>query len=319
MPLTTASIEELSRGVSGEVIRPGDPRFDEARTVWNAMIDRRPRLIVQCLSTEDVVRAVNFAREYGVPLSVRGGGHSASGNAICEDGLVVDLSAMKEIQVDAGRRVATAQGGVTLRAFDLKTQEFGLATTGGVVSTTGIGGFTLGGGLGFLMRKYGLACDNLIGVEAVTSEGRVVRANGQEHADLFWAVRGGGGNFGVVTSFEFQLHPVSHILFGVLVHPLARARDVFGFFREFAPGAPDALTTYAGLLRGPDGSLVSALVPAYAGSVDEGEKVLRAVRDFGPPLVDGVQPTAYPEHRAPFDPYYAPGRRNYWKSASFAS
>lgn len=314
MPLTDASIEELSRGVRGEVIRPGDPRYDEARKVWNAMIDRRPRLIVRCMSTEDVVRAVNFATNHGVPLSVRGGGHSASGSAICEDGFVVDLSAMKEIHVDAGRRVATAQGGVTLREFDLKTQEFGLATTGGVVSTTGIAGFTLGGGLGVLMRKYGLACDNLIGVEVVTSDGRVLRANGRENSDLFWAVRGGGGNFGVVTSFEFRLHPVGKILFGVLVHPLARARDVFSFYRNFALGAPDEVTTYAGLLRGPDGALIAGLVPGYAGSLNEGEKVLRAAREFGPPLLDGVQPMAYPEHRTLFDPYYAPGLRNYWKS-----
>jgi FAD/FMN-containing dehydrogenase len=314
MPLTDASIEELSRGVRGEVIRPGDPRYDEARKVWNAMIDRRPQLIVRCLGTEDVVRALNFATDHGVPLSVRGGGHSASGNAIREDGFVVDLSAMKDIHVDAGRCVATAQGGVTLREFDLKTQEVGLATTGGVVSTTGIAGLTLGGGLGFLMRKYGLACDNLIGVEVVTSNGRVLMANGQENSDLFWAVRGGGGNFGAVSSFEFRLHPVGKILFGVLVHPLTRARDVFAFFRKFAQEAPDEVTTYAGLLRGPDGALVAALVPAYTGSLDEGEKVLRPAREFGPPLLDDVRPIAYPEHRALFDPYYAPGLRNYWKS-----
>jgi FAD/FMN-containing dehydrogenase len=299
MPLTDASIEELSRGIRGEVIRPGDQRYDEARTVWNAMIDRRPRLIVRCSSTEDAVRAVNFATDHGVPLSVRGGGHSASGSAICQDGFVVDLSAMKEIHVDAGRRVATAQGGVTLREFDLKTQEFGLATTGGVVSTTGIAGFTLGGGLGILMRKYSLACDNLIGVEVVTSNGRVLTANGRENSDLFWAVRGGGGNFGVVTSFEFRLYPVGKILFGALVHPLPRARDVFSFYRQFVLGAPDEVTTYAGLVRGPDGALMAALVPGYAGSLDEGEKVLKPAREFGPPLLDGVTADGVPRSSRP--------------------
>jgi FAD/FMN-containing dehydrogenase len=314
MSLTDESIRELSSGLKGEVIRPEDSAYDEARKVWNAMIDRRPRLIVRCAGTEDVVRAVNFAGEQGVPLSVRGGGHSASGSAISDGGLVIDLSPMKGVQVDPKRRLATAGGGVTLREFDLKTQEFGLATTGGVVSATGIAGFTLGGGLGFLMRKCGLACDNLMGVEVVSSDGRKLQANGQENADLLWGIRGGGGNFGVVTSFEFRLYPVDKILFGPLIHPLSRAREVFRFFREFALNAPDELTTYAGLLRGPDGTLVAALVPAYTGALDEGEKVLKPVREFGPPLLDGVQPTAYPEHRALFDPYYAAGLRNYWKS-----
>lgn len=201
------AIDAFSAGWDGEVIRPGDSGYDEARKVWNAMIDRRPRVIVRCRTPEDVVRAVNFARDQGMPISVRGGGHSASGSAICDGGLVVDLSTMKAVHVDTNRREATAEGGVTLREFDLKTQEFGLATTGGVVSATGIAGFTLGGGLGILMRKYGLGCDNLVGAEVVTSDGRVVRASDRENADLLWALRGGGGNFGVVTKLSPRWFP----------------------------------------------------------------------------------------------------------------
>lgn len=314
MTVSNTLVDRLSRKVKGGVIRPSDSEYDEARKVWNAMIDRRPRLIVQCSSSEDVVHSVNFARDQGLVVSVRGGGHSAAGSAICDDGLVIDLTAMKEVKVDPEHRSATAGGGVTLREFDLKTQEAGLATTGGVVSTTGVAGFTLGGGLGILMRKFGLGCDNLLGAEVVRSDGHVVRANERENSDLFWALRGGGGNFGVVTTFSFRLHPLGKFLFGPLIHPLRRARDVFHFFNKVGPTASDELTTYAGMLRGPDGSLVAALVPGYAGPLDEGERVLGPLREFGPPAIDGVKSIEHPEHRGMFDPYYAPGLRNYWKS-----
>jgi FAD/FMN-containing dehydrogenase len=221
---------------------------------------------------------------------------------------------MKEVQVDPEGRVATVQGGATLRDLDLKTQEFGLATPGGIVSTTGIAGYTLGGGLGVLMRKYGLACDNLLGVEIVTADGLVRTADAEENADLFWGIRGGSGNFGVVTSFRFRLHPLSKILFGALIHPLDRAHDLFRFFRKFMEGAPDELQIYPAILSSPDGTLIAALVPVYIGPIEDGERVVRPLREFGPPLVDQVQPTAYPDHRGLFDAYYPSGLRNYWKA-----
>ena len=315
MRLAKEIVERFASGLKGELIRDGDAAYEDARKIWNAMIDRSPDMIVRCRETEDVVRAVNFAREHGIPLSVRAGGHSVSGNAICDEGLVIDLSPMKEVHVDPERRVAAAQGGVTLKEFDLKTQEVGLATTGGIVSNTGIAGLTLGGGLGYLMRKYGLACDNLLGVETVTADGRVLKVNARENADLFWGVRGGGGNFGVVTSFEFRLHPVGKILFGPVIHPLERARDLLRFYREFMEGAPDELQAYAGCLRSPEGAPVAAVVAAYVGPIEEGERVLQPLREFGPPVADQIQPTAYADHRALFDAYYPSGLRNYWKSS----
>ncbi len=314
MQVAEEIVTQFALSLKGDLIRPGEAAYEEARKVWNAMVDRKPALIVRCRGTVDVVSAVNFARHYGIPLSVRGGGHNVAGSAVCDDGLVVDLSLMTDVQVDAERRVAIAQGGATLRDLDFKTQEFGLATPGGIVSSTGIAGLTLGGGLGVFMRKFGLACDNLLGVEIVTADGRVRRANARENPDLFWAVRGGGANFGVVTSFEYRLHPVRTVLFGPVIHPLDRARDVLRFYRKFIEGAPDELTTDAALLRGPDGGLVAAIVPAYVGPIEDGERLLKPLREFGPPVADQVQPIAYMHHRALFDAYYPPGLRNYWKS-----
>ena len=318
MAVAEDAVGRFASSLKGDLIREGDADYGEARKGWNAMVDRKPAMIARCRATADVVNAVNFARYYGIPLSVRGGGHNVAGNAMCDDGLVIDLSLMKDVRVDPERRVATAQGGATLRDLDLKTQAFGLATPGGIVSSTGIGGFTLGGGLGMLMRKYGLACDNLLGVEIVTADGRVLNANARENPDLFWAVRGGGGNFGVVTSFEYRLHPLGKILFGPVIHPLERARDVLRFYRNFVEGAPDELTTDAALLRGPDGSLVAAIVPAYSGPIEDGERVLRPLREFGPPVADQIQPIAYMDHRALFDAYYPSGLRHYWKSSFLA-
>lgn len=315
MRLTEEIVERFASGLKGELIRDSDAAYDEARKIWNGMIDRRPAMIARCQGTDDVVSSLNFAREHGIPLSVRGGGHSLSGNAVCDDGLVIDLSLMKEVRVDPERRVAVAQGGATLRDLDLKTQEFGLATTGGIVSTTGIAGYTLGGGLGYLMRKHGLASDNLLGVEIVTADGRVLNANERENSDLFWAVRGGGGNFGVVTSFEYRLHPVDKILFGPVIHPLERARDLLRFYGKFMEGAPDELQAYAALLAGPEGMRVAAVVAGYVGPIEEGEQVLRPLREFGPPIADQIQPMAYVDHRGLFDAYYPPGFRNYWKSS----
>ncbi len=271
-------------------------------------------MIVRCKNSDDVARSIAFAKDHELVLAVRGGGHNVSGNAVCDGGLVIDLSSMKEIQVDSERRSATVQGGVTFRELDPKTQQFGLATTGGIVSNTGVAGYTLGGGLGFLMRKHGLACDNLMEAEVVTADGRVLNANVHENPDLFWGLRGGGGNFGAVTSFTFRLHPVEKILFGPVIHPLPRAREVFRFYRKFIEGAPDELQAYAGMLRSPEGVPVVAIIAAYFGPIDEGEKALRPLREFGPPLADQIQRIAYVDHRALFDAYYPSGLRNYWKS-----
>ncbi len=314
MLVSTEELRQFASGLHGELIRPEDTGFEDARKVWNAMIDRRPAVIVRCRDSDDVARSIAFAKDHGLVLAVRGGGHNVSGNAVCDGGLVIDLSSMKEIQVDPERRTAAVQGGLTLRELDLKTQQFGLATTGGIVSNTGVAGYTLGGGFGYLMRKHGLACDNLLEAEVVTAAGRVLKASVHENPDLFWGIRGGGGNFGVVTSFTFQLHLVEKILFGPVIHPLPRAREVFRFYRKFIEGAPDELQAYAGMLRSPEGVPVVAVIAAYIGPIDEGETALRPLREFGPPLADQIQPTAYPEHRALFDAYYPSGLRNYWKS-----
>jgi len=307
-------VKHFASGLNGDVIRPGDAAYEEARKVWNGMIDRRPAVIVRCREMDDVVQSVNFAREHRLPLAIRGGGHNVAGNAVCDDGLVIDQSHMKEVQVDPERRVATAQGGVTWRELDLKTQEFELATTGGIVSTTGIAGFTLGGGLGCLMRKYGLACDNLLGVEIVLADGRVLRANAKENPDLFWAVRGGGGNFGVATSFEFRLHPVGKILFGPVTYPLLGAREVLRFYRNFVEEAPDELEVYGAILTPLVGLPVVEVAPAYVGPIEEGERVIRPLREFRSPMADEIQPMAYIDHRNLFDPLSPPGVRHYWKS-----
>lgn len=313
--MNMGAVEGFAEGLDGDVLRPGETGFEEARTLWNAMIDKKPALIVRCRTTSDVVRAVNFARDGALPLAVRGGGHNVSGLALCDDGLVIDLSPMKGIRVDSERRAATAQAGTTWGEFDRATQAFRLATTGGVIPATGIAGLTLGGGFGWLMRKHGLACDNLLAAETVTADGRVLRANAEENPDLFWGLRGGGGNFGVVTSFQFRLHPVSEILGGAIVHPLNRARAALRFYRKFTEGAPDELTTFAGLSSTPDGTPVAIILPAYFGPADEGERILRPLREFGPPLIDDVDRIWYEDLQKMLEPSYPAGLRNYWKSS----
>ncbi len=315
MRMNMGAVEGFAEGLDGDVLRPGETGFEEARTLWNAMIDKKPALIVRCRTTSDVVRAVNFARDGALPLAVRGGGHNVSGLALCDDGLVIDLSPMKGIRVDSERRAATAQAGTTWGEFDRATQAFRLATTGGVIPATGIAGLTLGGGFGWLMRKHGLACDNLLAAETVTADGRVLRANAEENPDLFWGLRGGGGNFGVVTSFQFRLHPVSEILGGAIVHPLNRARAALRFYRKFTEGAPDELTTFAGLSSTPDGTPVAIILPAYFGPADEGERILRPLREFGPPLIDDVDRIWYEDLQKMLEPSYPAGLRNYWKSS----
>ena len=303
----------------GEVIRPGDGGYDVARAVFNGMIDKRPGLIVRCRGVADVIAAVGFAREQHLVMAVRGGGHGIAGNAVCEGGLVIDLSPMKAVRVDPARRTARAEPGVTLGEFDHETQTFELATAGGTVSTTGIAGLTLGGGLGWLGRRHGLTCDNLLAVDLVTADGTFLSASAAENTELFWGVRGGGGNFGVVTSFEYCLHPLGPVLAGPLVHPLARAREALRFARDFSRAAPDELAVYLVLGRAPDGEPSALVIPCYSGPLEEGERLLRPLRAFGPPRLDRVAPVPFTRHQRLFDATTPPGMRNYWKSSFLAA
>jgi FAD/FMN-containing dehydrogenase len=311
-----AAVEAFKAGLRGELVQAGAPGYDAARSVWNGMIDKRPALIVRCAGVGDVIDAVNFARDNELLLAVRGGGHSAAGLAMCDGGIVLDLSPMKGVRVDPRARTVQAQGGLVWADFDRETQAFGLATTGGTVSNTGIGGLTLGGGLGWLMGKHGFACDNLLSVDLVTADGQLVTASADEHPDLFWAVRGGGGNFGVATSFEFQLHPVGPVVLGGLViHPLARAREVLRFYRDLCGSLPDEAEAFAALLTAPDGNPVIALLLGSTGPLDEGERVLAPARAFGPPLADLVGPMPYVQRqRLIDDDLGVHGIHRYWKS-----
>ncbi len=313
--LEEAAVEEFKAGLRGELLRPGDGGYEDARTIWNAMIDKRPALIARCAGAADVIHCVNFARTNKLLVAVRGGGHDVAGNAVCDGGLVIDLSRMKGIRVDPTRRTVRAEPGLTWGEFDQETQAFGLATTGGFVPTTGIAGLTLGGGLGYLMRGFGLACDNLLSVDIVTADGQLLTASTTENEDLFWGVRGGGGNFGIVTSFEYELHPVGPmVLGGLILHPLPRAKEVTQFYREFTSTSPDELTTYLGFVTSPDGHPAVAFIICYSGPVEEGEEVIRPLREFGPPAADMAGPMPYTAVQAlgaPLAPY---GRWNYWKS-----
>jgi FAD/FMN-containing dehydrogenase len=276
------------------------------------MFDRRPAAIVRCAGPADVVRAVNFARQHRVPLAVRGGGHSFPGHSVCDDGLVIDLSPMKGIRVDPVARTARAEAGVKWLDFDSETQAFGLATTGGTASDTGIAGLTLGGGLGWLSSKHGLTVDNLISADVVLADGRFVTARATEHADLFWGLRGGSGNFGVVTSFEYQLHVVGPtIVGGMVAYPLGKAKDVLRFYREFNKAAPDELTTYAAFVTPPGGETVVALACCYSGPADKGEEVVRPLKAFGPPAQDQLGPMLYVALQRMFDEGFATGSYYY--------
>jgi FAD/FMN-containing dehydrogenase len=297
----------------GTLIRPGEPEYERARRVFNGMIDKRPALIARCADTEDASAAVNYAREAGLPASVRGGGPGVTGSALCDDGVVIDLSAMKAVQVEPTNWTARAEGGATWGDLDEATQAFGLATTGGVVPSTGIGGLTLGGGLGYLNRKYGLACDNLIGAEVVTADGEVVHAGSEENEDLFWALRGGGGNFGLVTSFDYRLHPVGPVLAGELIFPLDRARDVLRFYRDWSLAAPDEVRADATLLTGPDGPALDVIV-CYCGNAAAGEDVVEPMRSHGPILQDSIAPVPYSTVQNLLTPVFQSGLRHYWKS-----
>jgi FAD/FMN-containing dehydrogenase len=327
--LQATKIEELKGGFTGEILLPGGDAYESARKIWNAMIDKRPAVIVRCATTSDVVRAVNFARDNSLVLAVRGGGHNIAGNALCDDGLVIDLSRMKAASVDPGARRVTIEGGATLGDLDAATQAHGLATPVGINSTTGVAGLTLGGGFGWLSRKYGMTIDNLESAEVVTAAGEVVRASATEHPDLFWALQGGGGNFGVVTRFEFRLHPVGpDVLSGLIVYPLSEAKSVLQRYRDFAAKAPDDLAVWTVLRQAPPlpflpkefhGKGMIALALLYAGNPKQGQPLIEPLRTFGTPVGEhvGVQP--YTAWQQAFDPLLTAGARNYWKSHNFTT
>ena len=320
-PLETTALEA---GFAGDVIRPGHASYDEARAIWNGEIDRRPVVIARCRGTADVVAGVRFAQEHGLTTAVRGGGHSIAGHALVDDGIVIDLSLMRGSQVDPAAQTIRLEGGALNEDLDRESQAHGLALTGGFVSHTGLGGLTLGGGIGHLMRAFGLTIDNLLSCNVVTAAGDVVVASEGENQDLFWGLRGGGGNFGVVTSFEFKLHRLEPpVLAGFVAWPISEARKVLRFLRDFIADAPDEVGIIGNIRMAPPlpaiptelhGKPIVALVLTYAGPVDEGEKVLRPLREFNSPVLDAVVPKPYVEHQKAFDAALPHGRHYYWKS-----
>ena len=300
-------LRELGKSLSGVLLTSGDAGYHDARMVWNRMIDRRPAVIVRCGGVDDVVAALRFARDRDLLISVKGGGHNVTGYAVCADGLMLDLSAMRAARVDVERRLVVVGAGATWKDVDAATQCHGLATVGGIVSSTGVAGLTLGGGHGWLMRKHGLACDNLVAAEIVTADGARLRASADEHPELFWGLRGGGGNFGTVTSFEFRLHPVGTILGGTLLYPLTRAREILELYRDLAASAPDQLTVGMLITTWHDGTPVIVAPLCYCGAVEVGEHVIAPLRRRGRPILDTVRPMAYGELQSMFDATNPPG------------
>ncbi|WP_276260911.1 FAD-binding oxidoreductase [Haloglomus litoreum] len=321
-----SALADLRAASGGSVLQSGDDGYDEARTVWNAMIDRRPAVIVRPTGAADVITAVNFAREHDLPVSVKGGGHNIAGRAVCDDGLVIDLSTMRSVRVDPEARTARVGPGATLADVDRETQAFGLVVPTGINSTTGIAGLTLGGGFGWVSRRWGLTVDNLRSVDIVTADGRLRHASETENEDLFWGVRG-GGTFGVVTDFEFELHEYGpEVLSGLIIHPLSDARAVLEEYRSFAAAAPDEVTPWVVLRNAPPlpfipeewhGEMVLIFAVCYAGSVEAGEAALAPLRAIGDPIVDVVSPHQFTDWQQAFDPLLTPGARNYWKSHNF--
>ena len=317
------TIDQLREQVRGDVIAPSDEGYEEARRVYNAMIDRRPAVVVRPVNAGDVIAAVNFARENGIDLAIRGGGHGVPGFGTCDDGVVVDLSRMKGVRVDPAKRTAQAEGGATWGDFNAATHAFGLATTGGIISTTGVSGLTLGGGIGYLSRGLGLSCDNLISADVVTADGRFLVANENVNADLFWALRGGGGNFGVVTSLEYKLEPIKDIYGGPMLFELDDAGDVIRFYREFIADAPEEFGGFPAFQIAPPlpfipedrhGETFLAFVACWAGPLDEGEAVLKPLHDVAAVVAEHVGPMPYPALNAAFDPLVPPGLQHYWKA-----
>jgi FAD/FMN-containing dehydrogenase len=321
--MVQSGIDHLREQVRGEVITPDDAGYEQARQVHNAMIDRRPAVVVRCANTGDVMAAVNFAREHQLDLAVRGGSHSVPGFGTCDAGVVIDLSGMRGVRVDPASSTARAEGGATWGDFNAATHEFGLATTGGIISTTGVGGLTLGGGIGYLARGCGLSCDNLVSAEVVTADGRLLVASEDEHDDPFWAIRGGGGNFGVVTSFEFRLHPVKDIYGGPMFYELRDAGTVLQFFREFIIDAPEEFGGFPAFQIAPPlpfipedrhGDPFLAMVACWTGPLDQGERALQPFHDLAPVVAEHVGPMPYPALNSAFDALVPPGLQHYWKA-----
>jgi len=326
--LDPAALSDLARTFRGELIQPVDATYDEHRKVWNGSIDRHPALIARCAGAEDVIAAVRLARQTALPLAVRGGGHSFPGHSMCDGGVVIDMSSLTGVSVDPETRTARAQAGALLGQLDSATQAHGLAVPAGIVTHTGLAGLTLGGGIGWLMRKFGLTVDQLLSVEMVTAGGEVVRAGEDENAELFWGLRGGGGNFGVVTEFEFRLNPLGpEVLAGPIFWPIEESPRLLRFYRDWIADAPDDLMTIVIHRKAPPldfipaelhGKLVVAVVACYAGSIDEGERVLRPLREFGSPVLDLCAPKPYLEHQAMFDPTFPHGRWYYMRACDVA-
>lgn len=311
--LKEAVVAELKANLQGELLCSNDEEYNEARSLWNAMFDKRPALIVRCAGASDIVHSINFARTHGIPVAVRGGGHNVSGSGACDGGLMLDMSRLKSVRVDSVNRTARAEPGLTWGEFDRETQAFGLATTGGICSEAGIAGVTLGGGFGWLMRKHGLALDNLVSVDVVCADGQLRTASATENADLFFGVRGAHSNFGVVTSLEYRLHPVGPtVLAGMVLHPLEKGKEVLRFYREYTSQAPDEMSAWAALLSAPDGSPMVAILACYIG--EQGEEVVRPLKEFGPPLMDMIQPMPYVKAQSLIDESFPKGRQNYWKA-----
>jgi FAD/FMN-containing dehydrogenase len=320
-------IKNLKNKVKGEIVLPGDPNYNEVREIWNAMIDRQPAVIIQCAEADDVPHAISYARDNGLEISIRGGGHNIAGSALCNNGLMIDFSNMTAVKVDAQKRRAYVEPGATLGDFDKAIQAHGLATPVGINSTTGIAGLTLGGGFGWLTRKYGMTIDNLISAEMVTADGRKIQVSEGENTDLFWAIRGGGGNFGVITQFEFSLHPVGpEILAGLIVFPINQAKQVLQKYREFVKSAPEELSIWVVLRKAPPlpflpvavhGKEVVVLAIFYAGDTAKGEKLIDPLRSFGDAYGEHIGTQPYVQWQQAFDPLLTPGARNYWKSHNF--
>ena len=315
MAIQSDAIQQFRQTHRGDVITPDDTRYEQARRVWNAMIDKRPALIARPRNAADVTAAVAFARGNHLPVAVRGGAHSIAGRGTCDDGIVIDFCDMKAIKVDPAAKTATAEPGLKWQDFDRETQAFGLATTGGTVGDTGIAGLTLGGGFGWLEGKFGMTVDNLLGADVVLANGELIRASEHENPDLFWALRGGGGNFGVVTSFKYRLHDVGPMIVGgLVVHPFPHAAEALRFYNEFMRTAPDELVAAAVLMTGPDGNKACGIAAAYVGDVADGERIVAPLKQFGPPVLDMVGPMPYVAQQALLEQAMPPNLLNYWKA-----
>ena len=322
--LDKTKIEAFAQRFQGKLIQPGDADYDETRSIWNGIIDKHPALIARSTGTADVLEAVNFARENNLLIAVRGGGHNVAGNAVCDNGLMIDLSEMKGIHVNPKERTVRVQPGAIWREVDRETQVFGLAVPSGIVSETGVAGLTLGGGFGWMTRKHGFTIDNVISLDVVTADGRILKASESENPDLFWGMRGGGGNFGIAVSFEFQMHPVGpEVLAGPIIYPLEAASDVLRFYREFTASAPKELGSMVVFRTAPPtpyipeglrGKPVIVVIATYVGNTEDGQRVLQPLREFGTPLFDGIGVKPYITHQKSLDPGQPHGHRYYWKS-----